>query len=281
MRGGPGRESDAAGRKQRDRVLLGDLAVARRRGDPEGALGVVERLLRPSVDFEVRAFRRQRAQLAAREELREPAGVPQLPAEPAPTPIEQAEALSAVLFVLSWRDRQVLIEREVLDLSVRLIAERHRMSLDAVRQVSSRALSRLRRENDKDAQPPDGETTASVRSFPRSSRRLSRNTTRFTIKEVEESGAQIKTDLGPCALRRNGTGARGQQTTRARMRLSATGRDSSIRPQLFAPLRPAGHSARIHDSEEGRYEAILIQLSIRLMLLSQSFVEWSCGAACC
>ncbi|MHB1571012.1 MAG: RNA polymerase sigma factor [Solirubrobacteraceae bacterium] len=112
-------------------------------------------LVASSVEFEVRDFRRKRARREAHEELREPAGMPELPAEQTLGPIEQTDALHALLFMLSPRDRRILIEREVLDLPAALVAERHGMSPDAVRQVCSRVLARLRRAaEDQDALAP-------------------------------------------------------------------------------------------------------------------------------
>lgn len=109
-------------------------------------------LVARSVEFEVHDFRREGARRAAHEELREPAQMPELPTEQTPAPIEQTDALHALLFVLSPRDQRIVIEREVLNLPVAVVAERHRMSGVAVRQACSRALGRLRRTAEKPPQ---------------------------------------------------------------------------------------------------------------------------------
>jgi RNA polymerase sigma factor (sigma-70 family) len=112
----------------------------------EGGLRLPFRVLvTRSVEFEVRDFRRARAQRARLEELREPAEMPERPAIGAASAAEQADALEAMLAPLSRRDRQVVIEREVLDLPVALVASRQRMSPEAVRVACFRAQTRLRR----------------------------------------------------------------------------------------------------------------------------------------
>ncbi|MHB1467831.1 MAG: RNA polymerase sigma factor [Solirubrobacteraceae bacterium] len=102
-------------------------------------------LVTRSVEFEVRDFRRARVQRARHEELREPAEMPERSARAAPSAAEQADALEAMLAPLSRRDRQVVIEREVLDLPVALVASRQRMSPEGVRVACFRAQARLRR----------------------------------------------------------------------------------------------------------------------------------------
>lgn len=119
--------------------LIGALGSERYLTIPFGAI------VASSVDFEVREYRRKRARRAAHEELREPAAMPEQPAVQPPGPIEQTDALHALLLVLSPHERRIVIEREILDLPVATVAERHRMSGAAVRNACSRALASLRR----------------------------------------------------------------------------------------------------------------------------------------
>lgn len=144
-------------------------------------------LVTRSVEFEVRDFRRKRARRAAHEELREPANMPELPAEQTPGPIEQTDALHALLFAFSRRDRRIVIEREVLDLPVTLVAERQRMSGPAVRQACSRALGSLRRaaENHSAGKPGQQDRGRSSRSVVsrRHSECLSQNRPNSRLKE--------------------------------------------------------------------------------------------------
>jgi DNA-directed RNA polymerase specialized sigma24 family protein len=102
-------------------------------------------LLNNSVKFEIYEFRRRARARAENEELRDPAELPELLVAEAPGPLEQADALQAMLAVLSTRDRLILIERGLLDRSVALVARCQQMNPDAVRQVYSRSLARLRR----------------------------------------------------------------------------------------------------------------------------------------
>ena len=112
-------------------------------------------LVARSVDYEVRNFRRAHAERAQHEELRAPAEMPEpLVVAAALRPIEDAGVLAEKLEMLGPRDRNIVIEREVLDLPVRLIAARQRMTPDAVRQVCSRALARLRRAAEAAGQRP-------------------------------------------------------------------------------------------------------------------------------
>ncbi|MHB1836918.1 MAG: RNA polymerase sigma factor [Solirubrobacteraceae bacterium] len=103
-----------------------------------------------NVRFAVLDFKRAQAERAGREELRSPATMPELPAAATLGPVEQADTLRSMLLSLSDRDRSIVIEREVVGVPVKLVARRHQMSPDAVRQACSRALARLRHAADSD-----------------------------------------------------------------------------------------------------------------------------------
>jgi DNA-directed RNA polymerase specialized sigma24 family protein len=102
-------------------------------------------LVRSSVKFEVYEFRRRVGARAKNEELRDPAELPETLVAEIPGPLEQADALEAMLMVLSARDRTIFIERELLDRPVAAVARSQQMNPDAVRQVYSRSLALLRR----------------------------------------------------------------------------------------------------------------------------------------
>lgn len=97
-----------------------------------------------NVRFAILDFKRAQAERSGREELRNPAEMPERPAPATPGPAEQADTLRSMLVSLSDRDRLIVIEREVIGMPVKLVATRRQMSPDAVRQACSRALARLR-----------------------------------------------------------------------------------------------------------------------------------------
>lgn len=101
-------------------------------------------LVRSSVRFEILEARRRRSELSAHEDLRDPAEMPEPPLAAVMAPLEQAEAVQVILVALTPRDRLILMERELLDLPVAVIARRQKMTPDAVEKVCSRALTRLR-----------------------------------------------------------------------------------------------------------------------------------------
>lgn len=60
--------------------------------------------------------------------------------------LEQVEGLAHALTGLNQREREIVIERAVLDLRPEQVAERHGMSRGALEAAYSRALAKLRRE---------------------------------------------------------------------------------------------------------------------------------------
>ena len=101
-------------------------------------------LLYNSVKFEVADFRRNRARRSIREELRDPTDLQELACVDGSRPVEQAAAIEAMLAILSPRDRLILIERELLDRPIRLIAKRWQMTPTSVERACERACVRLR-----------------------------------------------------------------------------------------------------------------------------------------
>jgi DNA-directed RNA polymerase specialized sigma24 family protein len=107
--------------------------------------GSFQGLVRRCVEWAVGDFRRVRSKRAKREELRDPTEMPELTAPEATGLAEQVDGLWTMLVILSARNRGIVIEREVLDLPVALIAKRRRMTKSAVEKACSRALARLQR----------------------------------------------------------------------------------------------------------------------------------------
>ena len=124
----------------------------------EAALRVQEALRRntPSCESELRAilvmnvrraiedFCRAAMRRATHERLTAPAQMPQPPAPSAAVPLEEREAIGALLEPLSGRVRAVILERALLELDCREIAARHDMRHDAARKALSRAAGKVR-----------------------------------------------------------------------------------------------------------------------------------------
>lgn len=100
-------------------------------------------LIGSCVDLAVVDFIRLRVRRRQRERITEP----QTMAEPAVqdvSPQEQAEALAEVLVGLNQRDREIVVERAVVEITPEQVAVRRKMSRGAVDATYSRALAKLR-----------------------------------------------------------------------------------------------------------------------------------------
>lgn len=100
-------------------------------------------LVNSCVDLAVFDFLRDRVRHRRHQQLTDPAMIPETALHDA-SPQEQAETLAHALAGLNQREREVVVERAVLELTPEEVAARRRMTRRAVDIAYSRALAKLR-----------------------------------------------------------------------------------------------------------------------------------------
>jgi RNA polymerase sigma factor (sigma-70 family) len=98
------------------------------------------------IDFIRAAARRgEREQLTAPEKITAMADTAaELDEDPVSAPLEQADAVTRLLGPLNERERELMLERYVLDLDVTEVAARHHMGVSAVKTTCFRAVRKAR-----------------------------------------------------------------------------------------------------------------------------------------
>lgn len=102
-------------------------------------------LLNSCVDFAVFDFLRTRVLRWRHEQVTDPA-IMHGPAVHDVSPHEQAEGIGAMLVGLNERQREIVIERVLLEMAPIQVAARHGMTRGAVDVACSRAMAKLRRD---------------------------------------------------------------------------------------------------------------------------------------
>jgi RNA polymerase sigma factor (sigma-70 family) len=124
-------------------AVMERLVAARRRGGAHDRVPEAV-LVAQNVEWAVADFCRAAMRRATHERLTAPAQMPQPPAPSAAVPLEEREAIGALLEPLSEREKQILFERYALDMAAAEVAERAGVQTGALKVACSRALRRLR-----------------------------------------------------------------------------------------------------------------------------------------
>lgn len=125
-------------------AVLERLSAARTRyaAEPAASLGAI---VAQNVEWAIVDFCRSAARRGERERLTAPECLPEAAAEPVVTRAERAGALDALLGPLTEREREILFERYVLELSAGEVGARHGMRQGAVKMACTRAVGKVRR----------------------------------------------------------------------------------------------------------------------------------------